>query len=67
MVFNSKGSNSPFLGKGFGDRLLGFAKGSAGFLDNGLVQAGLSALAPEVGAVVTAASKAGLLQKVKNL
>ena len=67
MAFGSKNSYGSFLGKGsFSDKLLGAAKGTASFLDNGIVQAGISALAPEVGAAVTAASRAGLLQKIKN-
>ena len=68
MAFGSKNSYGSFLGKGsFSDKLLGSAKGIANFLDNGIIQAGISALAPEVGSVITAASKAGLLQKVKNM
>ena len=62
MPFGTKGNYSGFLGKGS----FGAAKGMVSFLDNGIVQAGISALAPEVGGVITAASRAGLLQKIKN-
>ena len=63
----SKSNYSGFFSKGgFGDKLIGAGKGLAGILDNPLVQAGVSALAPEIGAGLTLASKAGILQKIKN-
>lgn len=62
----SKSNYSGFFTKGFGDRLIGAGKGLAGILDNSLVQAGVSALAPEIGAGLAMASKAGILQKIKN-
>jgi hypothetical protein len=62
----SKSNYSGFFSKGFGDRLIGAGKGLAGILDNPLVQGGISVLAPEVGAGLAMASKAGILQKIKN-
>ena len=63
----SKSNYSGFFSKGnIGDRLLGTGKGLAGFLDNPLVQTGISALAPEIGAGLAVASKAGILQKIKD-
>ena len=63
----SKSNYSGFFSKGgFGDRLIGAGKGLAGILDNPLVQAGVSALAPEIGAGLAVASKAGILQKIKD-
>ena len=67
MVYHkSTGYNSPFLGKGASIGLLGL-KGMASVLDNGIAQGVVSALSPEIGGLVTAASKAGLLQKAKNM
>ena len=62
----SKSNYSGFFTKGFGDKLIGAGKGLAGILDNPLVQAGVSALAPEIGVGLTMASKAGILQKIKD-
>jgi len=63
----SKSNYSGFFSKGgFGDKLIGAGKGLAGFLDNPLVQTGISALAPEIGAGLAVASKAGILQKIKD-
>ena len=62
----SKSNYSGFFTKGFGDKLIGAGKGLAGILDNPLVQAGVSAIAPEIGAGLTVASKSGILQKIKN-
>jgi hypothetical protein len=63
----SKSNYSGFFSKGgFGDKLIGAGKGLAGFLDNPLVQGGISVLAPEIGAGLTLASKAGILQKIKD-
>ena len=62
----SKSNYSGFFTKGFGDKLIGAGKGLASVLDNPLVQAGVSALAPEIGAGLAVASKAGILQKIKN-
>jgi hypothetical protein len=65
MVF-SKNNRSSFFSKGNYEKLIGASKGIASVLDNGLVQAGITALAPEIGAGLSAASRAGLLQKIKN-
>jgi len=62
----SKSNYSGFFGKGFGDKLIGAGKGLAGILDNPLVQAGVTALAPEIGAGLALASRSGILQKIKN-
>ena len=62
----SKSNYSGFFTKGFGDKLIGAGKGLAGILDNPLVQTGISALAPEIGAGLAVASKAGILQKIKD-
>jgi len=67
MLF-SKGSN---LGKLFsketGHKLLGASKGIAKFLDNDLVNIGVTALAgPEAGLALGAARRSGLLEKLKN-
>ena len=62
----SKSNYSGFFTKGFGDKLIGAGKGLAGILDNPLVQAGVSAIAPEIGAGLAVASKSGILQKIKN-
>ena len=62
-----KNNFSGFLGKGFNDKLIGGAKGLAQVLDNPMVGAGITALAPEVGAGLAAAKKFGLLEKLKHL
>ena len=66
-MFFSKGSN---LGKLFsketGHKLIGGAKGIAKFLDNDLVNAGITALAPEVGIGLAGARRSGILEKIKN-
>jgi len=62
----SKSNYSGFFTKGFGDKLIGAGKGLAGILENPLVQAGVSAIAPEIGAGLAVASKSGILQKIKN-
>jgi hypothetical protein len=62
-----KNTFSGFLGKGgFGDKLIGAGKGLARVLDEPIVQAGISAFAPEVGAGLAAAKKFGLLEKIKG-
>ena len=66
MLF-SKGSN---LGKLFsketGHKLLGASKGIAKFLDNDLVNMGVTAIAPELGIGLAGARRAGILEKIKN-
>lgn len=61
-----KNDHTPFFGKGFASKLVGAGKGLARFVDNPVVQAGITALAPEVGAGLVAAKKYGLLEKLKN-
>ena len=61
----SKSNYSGFFTKGFGEKLIGAGKGLAGILDSPLVQAGVSALAPEIGAGLAMASKSGILQNIK--
>ena len=63
-----KGSsfNSFFSKGGFGDKLLGGIKGAANILDEPLVQAGITAFAPEVGLALGAAKKYGVLEKLKH-
>ena len=60
-----KNDHSSFFGKGFGSKLIGAGKGLARFLDEPIVHAGISALAPEVGVGLAAAKKYGLLEKLK--
>ena len=68
MLFNKSthSSGSSFFGKGTYEKIMSGVKNVAHVLDNGLVQAGISALAPEIGADLSLASKAGLLQKLKH-
>ena len=61
-----KNHHTPFFGKGFSDKLVGAGKGLARFVDNPVVHAGITALAPEVGAGLAAAKKYGLLEKLKG-
>ena len=62
-----KNNFSGFLGKGgLGSKLIGAGKGLAHILDNPIVGAGLSVLAPEVGAGLATAKKYGLLEKFKG-
>jgi hypothetical protein len=61
-----KNTFSGFLGKGLGNKLIGAGKGLARVLDEPIVHAGISALAPEVGAAIGAAKKYGLLEKLKH-
>ena len=66
MLF-SKGSNlGRLFSKETGHKLLGASKGIAKFLDNDLVNMGVTALAPEFGIGLTAARRSGILQKIKN-
>ena len=56
-----------FLSKGgIGDKLIGGAKGFAGLLDEPLVQAGISALSPEIALGCGAFKRTGLLEKFKH-
>jgi len=61
-----KNNFSGFLGKGFSDKLVGAGKGLARFLDEPLVQAGITAFAPELGAGLASAKKLGILERIKN-
>lgn len=61
-----KNNHTPFFGKGFSDKLIGAGKGLARFLDQPIVHAGVSALAPELGVGLAAAKKYGLLEKLKG-
>ena len=61
-----KNLHSGFLGKGFGNKLIGAGKGLAGLLDEPIVQAGVSALSPEVALGYGALKRTGLLEKIKH-
>ena len=61
-----KNTHSGFLGKGFGEKLIGAGKSLASVLDHPLVGAGITALAPELGAAIGTAKKFGLLEKLKH-
>ena len=61
-----KNNYSGFLGKGFGEKLLGAGKGLARVLDEPLVQAGITAISPEVGVALGVAKPSGLLEKLKH-
>ena len=61
-----KNTFSGFLGKGFGNKLIGAGKGLARVLDEPLVQAGISAIAPEIGAGLATAKRLGVLEKLKH-
>ena len=61
-----KNTFSGFLGKGFGNKLIGAGKGLAKVLDEPLVQAGISAIAPEIGAGLATAKRLGVLEKLKH-
>lgn len=62
-----KNNFSGFLGKGsFGSRIVGAGKALAHVLDEPIVQAGVSAFAPEVGAAIAGAKRYGLLERLKH-
>jgi hypothetical protein len=61
-----KNNYSGFLGKGFGEKLLGAGKGLARVLDEPLVQAGITAISPEIGVALGVAKRSGLLEKLKH-
>ena len=61
-----KNLHSGFLGKGFGNKLIGAGKGLAGLLDEPIVQAGVSALSPEIALGYGALKRTGLLEKIKH-
>ena len=61
-----KGCISNFFNKDLGHKLIGGAKGLARVLDEPVVQAGIGAIAPELGAGIGVAKRIGLLEKVKN-
>ena len=65
-IMFSKTNFHVFLNKGgIDDKLIGGAKGFAGLLDEPLVQAGISALSPEI-AFYGALKRTGLLEKFKH-
>lgn len=51
--------------KGLGNKLIGGAKVVARILDEPIVQAGITALSPEIGAGIGVAKRMGILQKLK--
>ena len=57
---------SGFLTKGNYDKLIGAGKGLAGLLDEPMVQAGVSVLAPEIALGYGALERTGLLEKFKH-
>ena len=61
-----KSQFSGFLNKGNYDKLIGGAKGFASLLDEPIVQAGVSALAPELAIGYGALKRTGLLEKFKR-
>ena len=61
-----KSQYSAFLNKGNYDKLIGGAKGFASLLDEPIVQAGVSALAPELAIGYGALKRTGLLEKFKH-
>ena len=65
MIF-SKGNLGRLFLKDTGNKLIGASKGIAKFLDNDLVNAGVTALVPELGIGLAAARKSGVLEKIKN-
>ena len=62
----TKGSVSHFFSKDLGSKLIGGAKGLARVLDEPVVQSGISAAHPELGAALGVAKRSGFLEKVKN-
>ena len=61
-----KNTFNAFMGKGNYDKLIGGAKGFASLLDESIVQAGVSALAPELAIGYGALKRTGLLEKFKH-
>ena len=61
-----KSTFSGFLGKGLGQKLIGGAKGLGHILDNPIVQAGIGAVNPSLGAGLATAKRMGLLEKLKG-
>ena len=66
MFFNKNNSHAGFMGKGLGGKLIGAGKAAASFLDNNMVNVGVTALSPELGLALGAARKSGLLEKLKH-
>lgn len=62
----SKTQHSPFFGKGLGNKLIGAGKGLSAILSEPLVQAGVSALSPELGVALGVAKRTGFLEKMKH-
>lgn len=65
MAFH-KTQQSPFFGKNVGNKLIGAGKGLASILSEPLVQAGVSALSPELGVALGVAKRTGFLEKMKH-
>lgn len=66
MIFG-KNSFSGFLGKGnLANNLLGAGKTLGKLLDEPIIHAGITAIAPEIGAGIAAAKKFGLLERLKH-
>ena len=61
-----KNTFSGFLGKENYDKLIGAGKGLAGLLDEPMVQASVSALAPEIAIGYGALKRTGLLENFKH-
>ena len=61
-----KSQFSGFLTKGNYDKLIGGAKGFASLLDEPIVEAGVSAIAPELAIGYGALKRTGLLEKFKH-
>jgi hypothetical protein len=64
-MFFSKNNLGRMFSKDNTNKLIGAGKGIARFLDNDLVNAGVTAVAPELGIGLAAARKSGILQKLK--
>ena len=62
-----KHSVSRFFSKDLGHKILGASKGLARVLDEPVIQAGISGLAPELGVGLGVAKRIGLLEKIKNV
>ena len=62
-----KHSVSRFFTKDIGHKILGASKGLARVLDEPVIQAGIGALAPELGVGLGVAKRIGLLEKIKNV
>jgi hypothetical protein len=67
MQYYKKGENRGFFSKGgIGGKILGGAKMAASALDNGVAEAIVGAIAPELGVGLHAARTSGLLERLKK-